>query len=97
VKSVESTMYLQRQSVRVVAIGLILVGIAFGCVHSKGLSHQILVALYYGLTVAGYFIGTQFNASVEIATGPIKKHHKVVEFMFTLAISFAIHRWLFWG
>ena len=93
----ESMRDLNRHSLRVVFVGLILVGAIFGCVYSEGLLHKILVAFYYGLTVVGYFIGIQFDASVERATGPIKKLSKSVGLMLALSISFAIHRWLFWG
>ncbi len=88
---------MNQHSACVVITALILVGVAFGCVYSEGLLHQILIAVFYIFTVVGYFIGTYFDTAVEKATGPITKLPKVIGLSFALVISFAIHRWLFWG
>lgn len=93
----KSMQSLNRHSLRVVVVGLILVGVIFGCVYSEGLTRQILVVVFYALTVVGYFIGTHFDAAVERATGPIRKLPKAVGLMVALAVSYVIHRWLFWG
>ena len=92
----ESMQSLNRHSLRVVVVGFILVGVIFGCVYSEGILRQILVVFFYALTVVGYFIGTNFDAAIERATGPIRKLPKTVGIMVALALSFAIHRWLFW-
>jgi hypothetical protein len=93
----KSMQDINRHSVRVVVVGLVLVGVTIGCVYSEGLIRQVLVVVYYALTVAGYLIGTHFDSAMERATSPIWKLPKAVGLVIALALSFAIHRWLFWG
>ena len=93
----KSMRSLNRHSLHVVVVGLILVGVIFGCIYSEGLLRQILVVVFYALTVVGYIVGTHFDAAVERAAGSIGKLPKAVGVLIALALSFAIHRWLFWG
>ncbi len=95
--SEESLQELNQHSMRVVVVGLILVGVAFGCMYSDGLLRQTLVVAFYVMTVVGYFVGTHFDAAVVKATGRIAKLPKALGLLFALVLSFAIHRWLFWG
>ena len=93
---IEALQDLNRHSAHVVIAGLVLVGVVVGCVYSEGLIHKVLVAAFYFLTIVGYFIGIQFDAAVENASGPIKKLPKAFGLLFALVLSFVIHRWLFW-
>jgi len=88
---------INRHSLRVVLMALVLVAATVGCVYTEGWLRLILIVLYYVLTLIGYIAGRQFDNEIEASTGPIKRISPILGCVLSLVTAIAIHRWLFWA